>query len=453
MASVSDSSLALEKCYWRDVREQVTALNPEFASLVDEINPSDEYYFYRTKYPYGSEILKRGAFFLPKKNGELTPFLGPDVPEEIRHDLGYNLNTNPVTIPLNKSLELFVSIDQQLIPFTLVQPGNILGLSRILDLSKQKHSSHAAMSIWDMTAGARSVFMLPKVSDTASHNRLKKAFLLQQEKPFSLLDHWHVFRELASKADQNDQWEAEMLFMSGSWFEALESNDWLKLRCHLLVSNRRGHEFWHNAFSWNLIFSHIHQSHNIKASPHIIDTVKHLFTIATGNAPAFEVATHDQLAPISFLEEVYLNDYGLKNYAPIIMQPCLFTASKKTSVYYSLQLPTSLEFLRKASDGTSTINDLYEVRGVLEQYKESLNLDNLNLQETPITHAASKVEYRYFHTNTTNYPNIEETETIADYDGRFKETLERFPKGNQDFPKNSSFLRGSIQLTNTEDAD
>ncbi len=446
---MSFNELAIEKLFWEDAKPLLSPLNPDFVEKIDQVTPGQRFYFYRARYVFGSEILKQGTFHLPTTSGGTIPLLDASVPEEIRHDLAYNLNTNPALIPINKGLELFVTFDDKVIPNTVVQPGTLFGFSRVLDLDSQNTRSYVAISIWDMTAGARSLFMLPKISDTQNHSRLKKRFLLQQERPNSLRDHWQVFREISQKQPLTEQWACEVLFLPKHWIDALEEPEWIDVRCLLLVANRRAYEFWHNAFVWHLTFSHIQLSLQVKCSPHIVDTLKHLFSMATGTAPGFSIANNEELAPVSLIENAYIHDYGLRNYAPLIMQPHHFQLDQSASVYYSLQFPTLMSFSPKLSDSTSAMSDLYEIHKLLERYQTALTQAKFNLQGSFLENIACNTDYTCFHVNTRMYQGIEETEVIPQQDADILEKINAYPDSNRTFPKNSTFLRGSIKVQNT----
>ncbi len=58
--------------------------------------------------------------------------------------------------------------------------------------------------------------MLPKISETNSHNKLAQAFHLSNPSPRSLLDHWNIFREIANHPSLGDPWTAEILFFQKS---------------------------------------------------------------------------------------------------------------------------------------------------------------------------------------------------------------------------------------------
>ena len=162
---------------WNEVREKVYALNPEFTESIDRINPPKSSHLYIVKYRYGEFILKNSIFYIPNHLGKVVPIDDDSVPASLSHDLAYNERSNPVSITLNNSFELFANHNHQCIPFSMGVPGTILGTWLILTAlgdqhAKALHSFHPIF-IWQMTAGCRSVFMLPKISEATGHNNLK----------------------------------------------------------------------------------------------------------------------------------------------------------------------------------------------------------------------------------------------------------------------------------------
>ena len=360
---------------WHEIRDQVANVNPELAGLIDEINPDNNCKLYKARYIYGDHFLKNGELFLPGKEGGLVAFADSLVDTEIKQDLGYNLSTNPVTLVLHNSLEMFMTLEDRIVPFSINHPGDVFGLWRVLDRPQTDKLSHASIFMWDMTAGARSIFMLPKISESMAHNKLKQATRITTDKPRSLIDHWKVFKDIAQQPDFKEPWHTEVLYFSKDWFEKLNDPAWLKLRYDLLNKAWQGTEFWRNQFVWNLTFTRIQTLRKIKASSYIADIVKHILAISTGAIPGFKPATDNSLGPISTIQQAYLDHYDLKDYAPILMQVNQFKAKAsvgETPAYYSLQFPTALELSPKTSGRSSAISDLYDIRALIEKYMKQI---------------------------------------------------------------------------------
>jgi hypothetical protein len=425
---------------WKDVRESVHKLNPKLSHIIDELNPSDKFTFYRIKYNFGDEILQNAGLYLPTKSG-LISIKDSRVDTHIQDNLGYNFGSNPVGMLLEHSVELFIASADRIIPYAIIQPGHVFGTWRILDT---KVSYCPPTFIWGMTAGARSLFMLAKISENASHLHLSKKLHIKIEKPKSLVDHGKVFREIANSNDFKEPWQVEFLFFSKKWFEQLHDKGWEKFKLYLLDAAWQSSSYWRNEYVWNYVFSLIQQNRNIKPPTYIANIVKHLLAIGVGAMPGFRPAFDDTLGPIKRLQEIYINEYNLKDYAPIIMAPSNFSLKDTSPIYYSLQYPTTIEFALKSSERTSAMTDLYLVSSLLKKYLKEIQTGKLNIAETPLESFAQKAKFDFFHNNVTDYTDFKESALIPKEDNAFglASTDE-----NKNFPKNSSFLNGCIRIS------
>jgi len=390
------------------------------------------------RYPYGANILKKGHFYLPNKEGHLVPL--SQQPTELKNKLGYNLDSNPITLVLKNSLELFFTLDDRIIPFYgLIPEGKIFGSWRMFSMS---HSHHPRF-VWDLTAGARSIFMLPKISEKTSHTRLRQALQINSEKPKTLLDHWEVFKQIANSSQNNDPWYTEVLFFTNKWLEHVDDPVWQPFNYYLLKISWQNSDFWRSEFIWNLVFSIIQKRKNIKPSAHIANIVKHLFMMAAGVVPGFAPAIDNQAAPIDFIQQVYLEHYRLRDYPPIIMQPLLFDMyNQSRPIYYSLQFPTSVEFSNKPSERSTVITDLYMVKSFLEKCLHGINLDDLNIKPVPLYALTKKVQFDHFHTDAQSYHGIRDSLIIPLEDKAF--VPEKFKSKN--FPVANTFVRGCVRI-------
>ena len=131
---------SITKVSWDEVRDEVFALNPELTDSIDRINPPKSFALYRVKYPYGGYILKDSVFHIPNHLGNIVPIDDDTIPKALSEDLTYNEHSNPVSITLNKSFELFANHNHQSIPFSMGVPGTILGTWLILTALGDQHS-------------------------------------------------------------------------------------------------------------------------------------------------------------------------------------------------------------------------------------------------------------------------------------------------------------------------
>lgn len=434
----------MEELTWEQVRSDVLKVNPEFVKIVDKLNPSKEYTLFKARYPYGSEILRQGDLYIPNAEGELVSLKHSSISDHIRNLLNYNLDSNPVSMCLNKSVELFITLENHTIPlYSIARPGNLFGLWRVLS----DNVTLQPKFIWSMTAGARSIFMLPKISEAERHKKLKKFFHLQEEVPRTLMDHWEIFRGIADHPDFSEPWSVETLFFSKKWLDHLRDDAWQGFNYFLYETAWKSSEFWRNQFFWNLIFSIVQQEKNLHPSFYIFDTVKYLLAIGVGELPGFAPAIDDSVAPVKGIQKAYIDIYNLKNYAPIIMQPYLFSLADKDSrpVYYSLQYPNATEFGPKSRSRSSIITDLYEIKSVFNKFLKALSSGKFNIQSTKYYDLLNSVNFDYFHNNVESYHDIKESREIPSGDCSFLQQFENYD--NAGFPVISAFVTGCIRIS------
>lgn len=442
---MNTAGTALQRLTWDQARPFWLESQPEFVALVDELAPSDEHCFYLATYPFGSELLQQGDFYLPAEEGGLIALNDHRLDSKLRQDLDYNLGSNPATFLLDNTLELFSPLSDRTLPLGgLISPGSIFGLSRVLT---QTHLPNQPRFIWGMTAGARSLFMLPKVAEREKFKRLKRAFELTVDKPKALVDHWAVFREIANHKNFNQPWQAQMLFFSKAWFEHLDDKRWQSFAYFLYRYAWEQVDYWQNQFVWNLIFSIIQRETKLRSNLFVIDTVKCLFGIAAGAAAGFAPAINNSAGPIAGFQQAYQDIYGLKNYLPLIMAPAKFNlrAEKTDPVYYSLQFPTAIEFGPKSSKHSSLLTDLNDLRSTIETYLDALHSGHYHIEQTPLHLAIQQVKFDFFHTNVGLYDKIRETTSLPVEDPNLLTTLVDVEA--EEFPAAAAFFKGCIRLS------
>ena len=435
---MTNLSTDLQKIYWADIRQNVKTINPVLGNIIDKIDPGQKYPLYKARYSFGDGIIHDGRLHLPHGR-TLLPLEDSQVPTEIKKHLGYNLNTNPVSIILKNSTEIFILLGNRTVSlYGLITPGKIFSTSRILS----EKVSYSPPFLWDMTAGARSIFMLPKISERMAHERIKQLFNVQESPPAGLLDHWQVFKEIAHHKDFNQTWTTEILFFTKSWFEHLDDKAWRDFKLYMLQEAWNGSEFWRNQFVWDLAFSLIQQNANLKPNPYLADTAKHLLAMGVGAVSGFAPAINDIAGPCKRLQQIYNDVYSLK-YQPIIMHPYTLAFNDKSrSVYYSLQYPSTLEFSPK-SKVSNKITDLRELQHILNKYFAEIKKGYLNIKGTPFQDLVDKAKYDYFHINIKSYKNIHNSDIMPMEDKYLKSIMD----DHKEFPKNSSFIRGCIRIT------
>ena len=432
-------SANLQLLTWKDVRTDTMRVNPALAEEIDKLSPDDSFKIVKARYRYGQEVLKNGVLCLPDQDGYSRERSADEIHPEIRAALFSN-DPNfsmPMGLTLNNSMELFLSFNNRIIPFSIMYPGKIFALWGVLDLGH----SYQAGQIWSINAGARSVFILPKISEITSFWRLKKEFGLKEEMPRALEEQWNIFAELAQRQTK-DPWQLEVIYFSKKWLEQ-KSGSWELFRSFLMTTVWNSTGFVRNNIIFEFIFSSARQSKKLKLDPYLADTIKHLYGINSGFYPGFVFADDDMLAPINFLQKVFASIYELK-YAPTFMHLDYLGRTNK-DCYYSLQLPTLVEFAPKNRTETTNILGLHQINTTIQQFFSYIIKDRPDLHQGPIFDWVKNAHPIYFHYRPKKFTDtILSTHLLPKFDKTLKLSLQKYRK--LPFCDASIFLRGCIQI-------
>jgi len=433
----------VQSVLWRDIRKDFRKVNAELARIIDNIDPGEKLPLIKVSYAFGEKILKNGQLCLVddfKNNPTLAKTL--KLPNII-DDLSYT--SAPLGVFLNKYCEAFVTIQERIIPIFVQRAGCTIGKFETLDLICGIGSSQ----IWDVTAGARSIFMLSKINNSLWHKRLERNFNITAPTPTNLKDHWRVFTAIANSKEANTDWSCDVIFFPRCWIKHFndKSAAWSQLRdylfrqCWLLASPVLEKSF---SFMWQQ-FSLSTMRRNHKPRIYITDTIRHLMEIVSGTVPAFVPARNEDGAPIELIKTAYSDIYNLPH-APTLMEPA-FINDGASFVYYSLGYPTLLEGHTETNNIYNTISDLKEVKLLIE------NMHRYYQDHQKETYAAKafaatlqKVDLDYFHKVQDERDKIYEAGKLTTVDKNFLETSKAF--ATKEFCTASPFFNGCIQIKN-----
>lgn len=412
---------------WSTIRDNIASLNPHLAAAIDACQPSQQESFWLADLPYGSNLIESGQWRLNQPDQQ-----HPHFPSQVSEFCG---------VVLNHSVESFHQFSERLAPLHCYLPGEIIGLDHH-HLFSQQYGTPAS---YNLTAGARSLFMLPKITDSASHKNVQREFNIRASTPKKLMQHWDIFRQLAAQVDGGKGWQASVLILPTSLLDPYNKK-YHTLQYFLSQQAHQKQEYWRHQYLWDLTFSRIKLKRNLKPNPYLADTCKHLFAIAVGAVPGFTASADEQLAPIKLIQQIYIDVYGLKNYAPVLLQPQRFDSQQAHSpVYYSLQLPTLLEFSPKSRNLSSTISDLREVKHITSTYVSELSKGELGIENTPIANLAQQTAFNFYHSEEDMYGEIEYSQNLLSHDAKLQQAHACFDA--QGFSENSPFVRGCIRIS------
>jgi hypothetical protein len=163
-----------------------------------------------------------------------------------------------------------------------------------------------------------------------------------------------------------------------------------------------------------------------------------VLSIGFGHLPAFIPADNtQQAAPISGLEQAFLEVYALKQYYPTIMNISnIEDINAGKSVYYSLSMPTLLDGATIDSNTSTLIQDLRGIKTLIDTIKlKKYSLDS-------DSNILDRMNFEYYHTEQDFSGEIKSSDLIVSEDDGF---LTRASK--REFCKTSPFFRGCVKIT------
>lgn len=436
----------LQQVYWHDVRAKVAELRPQLAHIIDQLSPDQNLPLIEARYPYGSKIIDNGRLMLPGEDAEIHALDSNMFPTDLQEKLGYS--TTPICFVLNKNVEIFTATPHgRIVPYRLCKPGVCIGMWESLEKLQKIGINHAWFT--NVTAGARSVFMLPKVTDSSCYERLRKRYQTQRYVPQSLNEHWHIFSQI-THSQQDQPWQSEVLFFTKHWLEKLDDLSWYPLRCYWQEESIEQYQHWCNKFIFELAweqFNNILEERKIKLKTYKLDTMKQLISIGMGIMPGFRPTDgRDTALPTACIQNAYVDVYGLKQHAPIIIQPWHLDPSDpkdQHAVYYSLQHPSLPESPPLYKHPPSIMKEMHELADIMDAFFEVLH----NTPKTTPTSEhdfADVVKYQYFHNQHDSYGTVQHSMKLATDDPGFLKMSQTAT--NHSFPENSPFLQGCIQV-------
>lgn len=434
----------LQEVTWEDVRADVKQVNPEFANIIDKLNPGKNLKLIKAIYSFGNLIVDNGILNLPVTKFRLAKLGDPLINQNITKQLNYS--PIPLFLTLKKSHEVFIEANQRVIPLNLFKAGSLLGLfesidSLFNDISRPK---------WSVSAGTRSIFMVPKINETIGFRRLRAEYALPSSMQVQQLsDHWELFKEIATHPNFKQKWQSEVLFFTDEWMIKHQRDlAWYDFRNYLFQMGWQQAKFAMGknedrvdiSLAWRK-FTEIISSRRLKPTPYLADHVKHIVTIAAGRWPGFRPADDlQEVAPIIGLQDAFISVYQLRKYYPTIMYASLFNRNEKLPIYYSLNYPTLLEG-SAYNYGTSTLMmDLRDIKLLLDIFKEIITSTGESIDK----HILEKSHFEYFHVEQDKLKEIKSSKVLAFNDPRLKQGHDKVSK--RILCTTSSFWRGCIQI-------
>ncbi len=411
----------VELTEWKKIRKKVSHINPSLSGLIDELDPSNEYPLIKLNNRFGDLLVTNGKFSIDL--GDLKNLV--------------NYSQIPLSLVMDKYLEVFVKNDERIIPLNIVKEGGLLGLFETIDSLFSEHSNPP----WCVTSGARSIFLLPRVTDQSRYRKLNLTYgLPPSHQVRNLKDQWFFLKSLARHPNFRQKWNSETLIFTNPWFNKNknDSKEWRNFYDYVFG------QAWHIAnfallkfnveLEWES-FANALFDRRLKFDQYVSDNIKHLMMLSAAKLPGFTPADHSQkAAPTNEFQRIYIEEYQLKDYAPILMHTAPLDTIFKNPVYYSLSYPTLLEGAPGTSNNKTIMMDLLDIMTKIKTIQERVKEESF----------IKNIHFSYFHSEKNARAYVESSRNLSTYDNRFSKYNKVF--SDRIFPDMSPFWWGCIGI-------
>jgi hypothetical protein len=432
---------------WKDIRSDFINANPALAEIIDKLDPNNRFPIFKARYPFGASIASGGKIYLPDQKGKVVPIDSSSINPKISSSL--TRRNLPIAMMLKKSMEIFYTMPDRIISRHILRKGDFLGLWGHFDAANEDYVKWP----WSVVSGARSLYMLPKLTEINCHKKLRKKYDIQAHIPRTHLEHWNIFVEIANSQAFTDEWHSEMLFFSDIWIEtAIKDKSWRGFYDHLLSVAWRESQYWRNKSTFDLVWEIFNNELLLKnAKPNLLLSciVKQIILTGIGILPCLTISANDEAAPIKALQDVYINDYNLKKYLPVFMQPHLFSLDDCSPSYYSLQYPNLLETIPVSKHLPSILSVIPDLMQLIKLFREKI-MEIWTDKGSPINTFCEKISCEFYHYMEEKWNGIKHTSEIMQEDERLIHLSQRY-KNNQKFPDASSLISGCIKISRKTD--
>lgn len=208
---------------WHEIRASFQQVEPALAVIIDELSPDKDFILLQVSYPFGSLILDKSIVHLPTTGYNSVPLTNPEVPNKLKEMLGYS--NFPLGCMVNKhGIEVYHTQEDRLHSIAFYDQGLNIGVYELF----------APPTPFSISAGARTMMLLPKITDSVGHAALKNCGVTSPP-PRSPFEQWHIFREIANYERFKTPWYSEVVYFTHKWADKINHDPaWLKLKYFIL---------------------------------------------------------------------------------------------------------------------------------------------------------------------------------------------------------------------------
>lgn len=435
----NNSTNSYEIISWKDISQIVAGIDPELAQIIDNCPGSKTHKLVKASYSYGENIIKAGDFHFPNDHGFLVPF--KNTSSKIQELFNYFWGSIPFGILLSGSAESYWSGTEQTTSIGMLHPGSTYALRTIFDKQGWCNFKDA----FDLSSGARSIFLLPSIKDTTKFKKLGKVLERRITIPKEFNDHWHLLKEICHSKISDNSWKSEFLFFTTAWLEDMFSGKSTELYNYLRNRAWINTEFSRNRkifdYIWN-DYIRIAKRKGIKAKDYLFDFAKHLILIGIGDEYGFGFSFNNKVAPVSIIRRTFIEHYKITQ-DPTVMSAATIRWGKPSKVFFSLQHCANLLTYPHRSSLSSSLDDVRDVKAIVDLFMESIKKAQLSFGGTRFTELPERIRYEYYHTDK-DYAQQAMSSTLIAQDIDIKELSSKL-----EFCSSSLFFKGCVKITSS----
>lgn len=404
---------------WSEIAGNISKVNPQLYKVLQKYDGIEDVLFNEYQYNYGDVVADEESFYTPD---------------------GSKKDRVPFCLIYDRSFEMYIDFQGKTSTFKVYKPGELLGVSSFY---KQTNNHHPG-DILRISAGARNSIMLFPASEIVHHTNIENYFGEPIKRPSDLSSHHSTLKSLANLAKPD--WKAKLIVFPDEINNKLMQRQLPELLNIIYEYDTEQWSYYSNMALYNYIMGHIkHQDSDISSNVFINDAISHIFTICSGQVPAYGLAMDNQLLPVDTFVDIYKDIYHSAN-IPLLFQPQYFSGD--TPVYYSV---SKEELAFKPDVFSNQPLKCHQLYNSFNCYAAKVNEMSV-YSGTQFAETAQKVKLTMF-----NEKKVQEkiqkffhfpSETIPTYDNSFHEYIEKHALGGLKFPVKTGYFAGCFGIKN-----
>lgn len=429
----------IEKTSWEEIKYKVKLVNSSIYHVIEQISPDESIPFYFANYDFGEHFGVKNHAYLPTSSGKLEKIDSRYTSNELFQELGYGKNSLPLGIILDKFCEWhYFGEENRIFPDGVQGPGAIFNMYVVFD-----EDQTVANNVLSVSSGALSSFLLPNIGCRRKHGKIQKHFNVSASAPKSPYEHYPIFKEILQNKNTHHNWQCQILYFSKKFIDEVKNNEkWLKLKLYFSEELRK--KLTKNTYNaaCNDLFLSARKINRFRPTPFIIDTAKYIFNICMGAGIGVKPAIDDQYLPVSDLQKIYTDCYGLV-YTPTIMVPSTL-GDKNDSVYYPLQCPFAKINTYKTNQSNSTLTELEILKNVLLAYQEEFTEEGGDAYGSQVYQLSKETEFSFYHYKSSGQNQIRNSLELLETDLRLTFS---YLETKKHFSSDAKLFRGCVRLS------